>query len=251
MKRWIRITTIAALVVTAGCLPTREQYPFGEGGEDDAGNNGVADGGNNGVDDAGGDNNGVPDAANNGIPDAGNNNGLPDTGGDPDMGVDPPDTGGDPDMGVDPPDMNMCTPESNQAFCDRLSARCGQLTDTDNCMMQRTVDCGTCPGNQPCDNNVCGMCNPESAQQFCDRLGAECGQLTAMDNCRMQRTENCGGCNADGVGCNSTNTCQEINCRDGADNDGAGGADCADSACLGRQCSNSPQKVCQADQSCN
>lgn len=239
MKRLLALAL--ALLVASGCLPSRNGVPFGDEGSDaanngnngtDAANNGTPDAANNGTPDAA--NNGTPDAANNGTPDAANN-GIPDAA-----------NNGTPDA-----TMDVCVPETDEEFCMRESAECDMLTAPDNCGMQRTADCGMCAGGEICANNICGMCNAENDQQFCSRQGAECGQLTALDNCRMQRTVNCGGCPGTGTGCNLQNTCQEANCRDGLDNDGANGADCADPACLGIQCTGNPNKVCQANGTCN
>jgi len=54
-----------------------------------------------------------------------------------------------------------CTPESNAAFCSRLSAACGSVTALDNCGSSRTVSsCGSCTSPQTCGGagvpNACG-----------------------------------------------------------------------------------------------
>jgi len=54
-----------------------------------------------------------------------------------------------------------CTPETDAAFCSRLSATCGSVTALDNCGTSRTVSsCGTCTSPQTCGGggvpNACG-----------------------------------------------------------------------------------------------
>jgi hypothetical protein len=54
-----------------------------------------------------------------------------------------------------------CTPESDAAFCSRLSASCGSKTAADNCGTTRTVSsCGSCTSPMTCGGggtaNVCG-----------------------------------------------------------------------------------------------
>ena len=55
----------------------------------------------------------------------------------------------------------VCSPETDAAFCSRLSASCGSKTAVDNCNVTRTVaSCGTCTSPQICGGsgtpNVCG-----------------------------------------------------------------------------------------------
>ena len=241
MKRWLIIA--ATLAIASGCLPTREQFPFGEEGD----NNVMPDGGttNNVMPDGGTTNNVTPDGGttNNVMPDGGTTNNVT-----PDMGTPDMET---PDMGSNNTNSDMCVPEDDTTFCMRQGAGCGTFTSADNCGAMRTVDCGTCPNAEMCTNNVCEGCTPEDDTTFCDRYGAECGLLMELDNCRMQREVFCGDCMGTGVGCNLQNTCIEVDCRDMVDNDGVGGADCDDPSCLGQQCANSPNKLCQADGTCN
>jgi len=93
-----------------------------------------------------------------------------------------------------------CTPETNAAFCTRLSAACGSVTALDNCGTSRTVSsCGTCTSPQTCGGggvaNACGtaagstpcsgLCtNPtifttQSYQSPALGTGATCHQTTA------------------------------------------------------------------------
>lgn len=228
-----RLVAIVCVLSAAACLPTRNGTPFNDGG--DAGPNNVTpDGGPNNV---------TPDGGNNVTPDGGPNNVVPDAG--PNNVT--PDMTTTPDMAVEP---DACVPEADPDFCERQGAGCGEFTSADNCGVMRTVDCGTCPGGAPCVQNVCDNCMPENDPTFCTRNAAECGVVTALDNCRMERTVNCGGCPGNGVGCTMQNVCVEVDCRDGVDNDGASGADCADPACLGMRCSNNPNQECLANGTC-
>jgi hypothetical protein len=56
---------------------------------------------------------------------------------------------------------SSCTPETDAAFCSRLSATCGSVTAPDNCGTSRTVSsCGSCSSPQTCGGggtpNACG-----------------------------------------------------------------------------------------------
>ncbi len=94
---------------------------------------------------------------------------------------------------------NCCTPETESAFCTRNNKNCGSFTGTDNCGIQRTVNCGTCPSGQTCQNGQCIVtCTPAT----CSSLGKNCG--TWPNNCGG--TLNCGTCP-------SGQTCQNGQCR--------------------------------------
>jgi hypothetical protein len=85
-----------------------------------------------------------------------------------------------------------CTPESDTAFCARLSKNCGQVVNTDNCSQPRMVaSCGTCTGSQTCGGggtaNVCG-CTPTT----CALQGKNCGSIP--DGCGNML--NCGSCSS-------------------------------------------------------
>ncbi len=59
--------------------------------------------------------------------------------------------------------MNLCTPESNSAFCNRLNRECDSFTNNDNCENSRTVYCGSCLSTESCTNGQCvssGTTNP-------------------------------------------------------------------------------------------
>ncbi len=44
--------------------------------------------------------------------------------------------------------------------------------------------------------------------------------------------------------------CEEVNCKDGIDNDGLLGADCADPTCQGKICQDEPYKICNNNNTC-
>ncbi|MEZ4460662.1 MAG: EGF domain-containing protein [bacterium] len=97
-------------------------------------------------------------------------------------------------------DATSCVPESDAAYCARLSATCGALTSVDNCGNARTADCGTCAAPLECGaggtSNVCA-CPGSSDAQVCQGLGKNCGSLEALDpGCNITRTFNCGTCTA-------------------------------------------------------
>ena len=91
-----------------------------------------------------------------------------------------------------------CTPETDAAFCSRLSASCGSKTAVDNCNVPRTVaSCGSCASPQTCGGsgtpNACGggsasnpcagLCEPaisfdQNAQENVDD-SASCHETTA------------------------------------------------------------------------
>ncbi len=92
-----------------------------------------------------------------------------------------------------------CTPESDAIFCARLGYECDPATETDNCGVSRTVDCGDCIPPDTCSNNQCG-CTPIT----CTQAGAECGLLS--DGCGSWLF--CGDC-IPPESCNSsTNLCE-------------------------------------------
>ena len=144
-----------------------------------------------------------------------------------------------------------CIPESDQSLCARgangAPAQCGDVTVTDNCGDDRTVNCGMCaPENGTCTaENTCSLgCQTESKEAFCDRLAGPngkdailCGEHTAPStNCPdIMLTFTCGDASAcdqdggalccDGGGCSNdefnTCVCEDVTpspaCTDGAD----------------------------------
>jgi hypothetical protein len=60
-----------------------------------------------------------------------------------------------------------CTPEGDPAFCARLVKECGPVTGEDNCLQERTADCGSCT---TCRNRcVDGACEATSHATYkCD-----------------------------------------------------------------------------------
>ncbi len=98
------------------------------------------------------------------------------------------------------PDATTCQPETDLAFCARLSAACDPLTAMDNCGAVRTADCGTCAAPLECGAggtaNVCA-CPGSSDAAVCASLNKNCGSLEAEDpTCGITRTFNCGTCAA-------------------------------------------------------
>lgn len=52
-----------------------------------------------------------------------------------------------------------CVPETDDEFCARFGADCGDVSNLDNCGVQRAINCGTCTGTDTCGEfqaNVCG-----------------------------------------------------------------------------------------------
>ncbi|AKU90874.1 hypothetical protein AKJ08_1261 [Vulgatibacter incomptus] len=121
-----------------------------------------------------------------------------------------------------------CAAESDAAICRRLGKICGDVTDTDQCGVERTAACGSCVAGQECgDDNLCHtLCTQEEDEAFCARLGKTCGSVTAMDNCDRERMASCGSCQ-DGQMCGDDNTC-----HDGCDSE----SDAAFCARLGKTC---------------
>jgi MYXO-CTERM domain-containing protein len=97
-----------------------------------------------------------------------------------------------------------CEEETDLAFCQRVGASCGSVTDVDTCGQTRTVNCGICSGGfDACGaNNQC-ECQAETDEELCGRFSAQCGTISKRDRCGAVRTVSCGGC-ADG-------SCQEYN----------------------------------------
>lgn len=92
-------------------------------------------------------------------------------------------------------------------------------------------------------------CVSESTEALCVRLAIECGTARGDDNCSQTRDIYCGSC-VFGTGC-ASGECIETECRDDADNDGDGMADCADSDCADQRCSRSDgSRRCRNDGGC-
>ncbi len=103
----------------------------------------------------------------------------------------------------------VCTPEDDQALCDRYGADCGMITRADRCGAQRTVSCGGCDGGEQCNaqTNLCPTCRPRTPAQLCAQAGAQCGTIDAM-NCGQPQTVDCGAA----IGCVNDRTCQGTQC---------------------------------------
>jgi hypothetical protein len=99
-----------------------------------------------------------------------------------------------------------CTPETDAAFCLRLSKNCDEVTARDSCNVTRTVDCGDCTGaNEQCTDNVC-IVPGAPANDNC--LGAE-----MLDTSTGQATVTADTTNASDSGhgaCGGSNTVPDV-----------------------------------------
>lgn len=107
--------------------------------------------------------------------------------------------------------MCRCIPESDAQFCARNSATCGGLIGKDNCMMDRTVMCGTCLKAQSC---VTRTCIPDKDHDTIPDASDNCpnkkntSQLNrdtdtygdACDNCDLVSNQNQADSDNDGIG---------------------------------------------------
>lgn len=121
-------------------------------------------------------------------------------------------------------DVRMCDQESAEDLCTDLGAECDSKTGEDNCGIERTVSCGSCPlPNQQCSpSNVC-IC-PQSNEELCASKGRQCGDFIGNNMCEMPVTVNCGSCELPNV-CNPNNgQCCEPQCD---------GKECGDNGCGG------------------
>jgi hypothetical protein len=96
--------------------------------------------------------------------------------------------------------------ETNQEFCARVSASCGEVTAEDGCGNMRTIDCGGCDGLASCVDNSC-ECDIEAA---CAELRLECDSVDVAGTCANVQRINCGTCGS-GATCEQ-NLCA---CEDG------------------------------------
>lgn len=104
-----------------------------------------------------------------------------------------------------------CTGEDDTTLCQIAGANCGNITVEDRCLLERTINCGTCSDGETCDGNICA-CTPESDERFCEFGGpnntpAQCGEVTRRDNCGVTRTVDCGTCAPENGTCTSDYTC--------------------------------------------
>lgn len=105
-----------------------------------------------------------------------------------------------------------CEAETDAEFCERADYECGELTQTDNCGTERTVNCDpdetACNEYETCGAETPGSCGciAETELDFCIRLGVECGEWIDIDNCGTERTVNCGDPE---VVCGAGETCGE------------------------------------------
>lgn len=133
-----------------------------------------------------------------------------------------PDAGFDADGADDvddPDDADDCESESDDELCDLAGYTCGELTETDDCGDQRTVDCGGCSEDDGwydvdseyacCDgDDTCQSCQDQEYREY------YCDQGSCSWEVTDERTEksDCSSCDDEPVdgpyGCNR--------CREGA-----------------------------------
>ena len=90
---------------------------------------------------------------------------------------------------------NCCTPETESAFCTRNNKNCGSFTGTDNCGIQRTVNCGTCPSGQTCQNGQCRLVTAGLCSQYSNlwkkfernETGGHDACLSPYNNCILNK----------------------------------------------------------------
>lgn len=105
----------------------------------------------------------------------------------------------------------VCTSPSDEELCAEHIAEqpdaqaCGELTMTDRCGVERSVDCGGCADEaQSCSTaNLC--CVPQSDEELCAQNQRECGTLDITDSCGERRVISCGGC---GTQCCNSGVCE-------------------------------------------
>lgn len=112
--------------------------------------------------------------------------------------------------GEGPVSGTCCTPETDGAFCQRLSKNCGGVTALDNCGRSRSASCGGCTSPSSCGGagtaNVCGCIARESDAVLCSREGKNCGATTLTDSCGKPRAASCGTCDPNAA-CSAGNLC--------------------------------------------
>ena len=138
-----------------------------------------------GVDDAGADDAGAEDA------------GADDTG---------TEDAGTEDTGTE--DAGECEPESDEEFCERHFANCGELTADDNCHEERTVDCGECDEGE-CGEavaNLCGCPCEIDGECYADGEPSEESQCLVCDS---EEDEHDFVALADGTECDDGDECTE------------------------------------------
>ena len=91
----------------------------------------------------------------------------------------------------------ICNPSSDAELCSNASAECGELTATDECGIERTINCGSCTSPETCGGaeqpNSCG-CKSESEAELCSQLELTCGSRTVEDRCSRMQIIECGTC---------------------------------------------------------
>ena len=124
---------------------------------------------------------------------------------------------GDDDAGEDIEEDVPCEPESNEEFCTRLGAECGEVVENDNCGDARSVTCseyggfgcgglGTCllaDDDEELESNICDCPDVDfdaSDADICQELGAECADVDPGEFCVLWddvEPVDCGECDGD------------------------------------------------------
>jgi hypothetical protein len=124
-----------------------------------------------------------------------------------------------------------CTPESDAALCSRLGAKCGAITDPDNCGRSRSVaSCGSCQAGLSCYGGTCVRCTQGSTcipSNPCHRGRESCS--SSGSTCVDQ-----GSSLSNGTSCGSGRVCSSGTCLAGCHVSGkyyAAGATAAGNAC--------------------
>ena len=147
-----------------------------------------------------------------------------------------------------------CTdPRTDTQICQLNSYACGELTITDSCGTERTLNCGdeaqVCDAFETCGGGgiegQCG-CTPEfTDEEHCAMQQAECGEIAIIDSCGTERTLDCGAedqvctlfdtCGGGGeeniCGCTPI-TCEDAQMLCGELDDGCGGTTQCDEFCV-------------------
>jgi len=81
---------------------------------------------------------------------------------------------------------DACVPETPEQICSRLDRECGSTDAINNCGASKSIDCGSCPNNNPCAFTVCnaGRCDTTNKQNGTDCSRGPCVTATCnAGNC--------------------------------------------------------------------
>jgi hypothetical protein len=111
-----------------------------------------------------------------------------------------------------------CTAESDAELCmGRFDCGTQQVASPACGGLMVQVECGSCSGDEVCEQNTGTCCAPSSEQDLCMMSGAACGMLQVDNGCGQMVTVDCGGCGQDEE-CNGnmcvcpTPSCQNLEC---------------------------------------